>query len=170
VGRAIVDLALTQDARRSTRLHGVATELRRRQTQYYDALNQAQRGNGEVTAWLEWFIGVYAESCRTTVALIDEALVRARFWSDHQQLALNARQRKALNKMLEPGPGRFEGGLTLRQYVGMTGASRATAWRDINDLLGKNLILPGGVGRATYYNLAIPGWAWREESGRALRR
>jgi Fic family protein len=164
VGRAIVDLALAQDARRPTRLHGVATELRRRQKQYYDALNQAQRGNGDVTAWLEWFIGVYADSCRTTVALIDEALVRARFWSDHQQVALNTRQRKALNKMLEAGPGRFEGGLTLRKYVGMTGASRATAWRDINDLLGKSLILPGGVGRATYYNLAIPGWAWSPQA------
>jgi Fic family protein len=164
VGRAIVDLALAQDARRPTRLHGVATELRRRQNQYYDALNQAQRGNGDVTVWLEWFIGVYADSCRATVALIDEALARVHFWSDHQQVALNARQRKALNKMLEAGPGRFEGGLTLREYVGMTGASRATAWRDINDLLGKSLILPGGVGRGTYYNLAIPGWAWSPQN------
>ena len=66
--------------------------------------------------------------------------------------------------MLEAGPGRVEGGLTLRKYVGMTGASRATAWRDINDLLSKSLILPGGVGRATYYNLAIPGWAWSPDA------
>ena len=160
VGRAIVDLALAQDARRPTRLHGVATELRRRQKEYYDALNQAQRGTEDVTAWLEWFTAVYADSCRASTALIDESLVRARFWDDYKQVALNERQRKALNKLLEAGPGRFEGGLTLRKYIGMTGASRATAWRDINDLLGKRLVVPGGVGRATYYNLTIPGWAW----------
>jgi Fic family protein len=97
---AIVDVALAQEARRPLRLHGVATEMRRRQKQYCDALNQAQRGNGDVTAWLKWFTGVYADSCRTTVALIDDALARARFWSDHRQVVLNARQRKALNRML----------------------------------------------------------------------
>jgi hypothetical protein len=55
------------------------------------------------------------------------------------------------------GASRWQAALTLRKYVGMTGAARATAWRDINDLLGKSLILPGGVGRATYYNPRDPG-------------
>jgi Fic family protein len=161
VGRAIIDLALAQDARRPTRLHAVATELRRRQNQYYDALNQAQRGTGEVTAWLEWFTAVYADSCQATATLIDESLVRARFWADHKEVALNDRQRKALNKMLEAGPGRFEGGLTLRKYTGMTGASRATAWRDINEMLDTGMLVSEGTGRATHYNLPIPGWAWQ---------
>src|SRR5688572_10992003 len=53
VGRAIVDMALAQDARKRTWLHGVSSELRRRQPQYYDALNLAQRGTGDITAWLE---------------------------------------------------------------------------------------------------------------------
>jgi Fic family protein len=160
VGRAIVDLALAQHVRKATRLHGVSTELRRRQNEYYDALNQAQRGTGEVTAWLEWFTGAYVDSCHSTSVLIDESLVRARFWSDHRNIELNERQRKALNKLLEAGPGRFEGGLTLRKYVNMTSASRATAWRDINDLLTARILVPGGTGRGTYYNLAMPGWAW----------
>ena len=63
--------------------------------------------------------------------------------------------------MLEAGPGRFEGGLTQRKYAGMTGVSPVTAWRDIEDLLKKGLIAQGdAAGRSTYYNLAIPGWAW----------
>jgi len=34
-------------------------------------------------------------------------LTRARFWSDHRNVVLDARQRKVLDKMLEAGPGRF---------------------------------------------------------------
>lgn len=161
IGRAIVDMALAQDARLPTRLNGVSAELRRRQVAYYEALNQAQRSTGDVTAWLEWFTNVFADSCQASTAPIDEALVRARFWGEHKHVALNARQRKVINKILEAGAGRFEGGLTQRKYVGMTGASPATASRDITDLVSKGiLVLGNAAGRSTYYNLAIPGWGW----------
>jgi Fic family protein len=93
--------------------------------------------------------------------LIDESIVRARFWSDHRNIELNQRQRKALNKLLEAGPGRFAGGLTLRKYASMTSSSRATAWRDINELITAKILVSAGAGRGTYYNLAIPGWAWQ---------
>ena len=43
IGRAIIDLALAQDARRATRLHGVAAAMQRQHDGYYDALNEAQR-------------------------------------------------------------------------------------------------------------------------------
>lgn len=162
VGRAIVDLALAQDAAAATRLHGVSAEMQRRQQNYYAALNEAQRSGGDVTGWLLWFVQVVGDACRASAKLIDEALVRGRFWSDHRDVALNERQRKVLNRMLEAGPGRFEGGLTPRKYVGMTGASPATATRDIADLVRKGLLEPGlASGRSAYYNLAVPGWGWR---------
>lgn len=167
IGRAIVDLALAQDARLPTRLHGVSTELRRRQAAYHDALNQAQRGIGDVTAWLEWFTNIFANSCQSSSTLIDEALVRARFWSDHKTAELNERQRKVINKMLEAGAGRFEGGLTQRKYVAINSASRATASRDISDLINKGVLVTGeGAGRSTYYDLSIPGWGWKSTEKR----
>jgi hypothetical protein len=51
---------------------------------YYDALNVAQRGDGEVTPWLAWLLDTSTEACRTSAELIDEALARARFWTDHR--------------------------------------------------------------------------------------
>ncbi len=165
-GRAIVDMALAQDMRFPTRLHGVSMELRRRQADYYAALNQAQRGTGDVTAWLEWFTNAFVDSCSVSASLIDDALVRVRFWSEHRHVQLNARQRKVLGKMLEAGPGRFEGGLTQRKYGSLTGASKATASRDIVDLVANRMLVPGdAAGRSTYYNLAIPGWAWVTPAG-----
>ena len=164
VGRAIADLALAQTAQRPTRLHGLSTELERQREAYYTALNDAQRGSGDVTGWLAWFVDTFEHACGRSLALVDESLTRARFWSEHRDVALNERQRKALNLMLDAGPGRFDGGLTVRKYVGMTDASPATASRDLADLVAKGLLVPGAAGgRSTYYDLAIPGWAWRPE-------
>ncbi len=63
--------------------------------------------------------------------------------------------------MLEAGPGRFEGGLTLRKYVSIADTSRATAFRDIEDLVRNGLLLAQGTGRGTRYNLVVPGWEWK---------
>jgi len=164
IGRVIVDMALAQDARMPTRLHGVSAGMRRHQADYYEALNRAQRGDGDVTEWLAWFTGLVADSCRASSRLIDESLARARFWSDHRNVSLNERQRKVLNRMLEAGPGRFEGGLTTRKYVAMTGASRPTATRDIQELVARGLLLAAAAGgRSARYDIAIPGWAWTPE-------
>ena len=168
IGRAIIDLALAQDARRASRLHGVAAAMQRQQDGYYDALNAAQRGSGDVTSWLDWFLRTYASACRDSIARVEEALVRARFWSDHRDTPLRAEQRKVLNRMLEAGPGRFEGGLTPRKYQALTGVTKVTASRHIADLVTKGIIVraEGVAGRSTHYNLTIPGWEWQPHRGR----
>lgn len=167
VGRAVVDMAIAQDARQPFRLHGVSMEIRRRQDAYYDALNRAQRGTGDVTDWLTWFVEVFCESCQSSSRLIDEALVRARFWSQHKNVEINERQRKVLNRMLDRGPGNFEGGMTPRKYLALTGIKSITASRDLADLVTKAMLVREGAGRSTYYNLAIPGWGWVPKLGQA---
>jgi Fic family protein len=159
VGRAIVDMALAQGVRLPHRLHGLSSALRSRQAEYYETLNQAQRGTGDVTAWLAWFVDAFATSCRDTGRLLDESIARARFWSEHRGTPLNGRQRKALDRMLEAGPGKFEGGMTVRKYCGLTGASTATASRDLAELAAAGLLVRAGAGRSTRYEIAIPGWS-----------
>jgi Fic family protein len=126
-------------------------------------LNAAQRGDGDITAWLEWFLDVYVEACRSSSLLIEEALARARFWADHREVALNDMQRRVLNRMLDAGPGRFDGGLTARKYMAIANTTKVTASRHLADLLGKGLIVraEGAGGRSTRYDLALPGWAWQ---------
>lgn len=72
-------------------------------------------------------------------------------------------QRRVLGKVLEAGPGRFEGGLTARRYSAIAGTTRVTASRHLADLLDKGLIVraAGASGRSTRYDIAIPGWEWR---------
>ena len=163
VGRAIIDLALAQDAQSPHRLHGLSRQCYLAQQQYHEALNVASRSRDaahDVTAWLRWFIEMYTASCTTTVQLIDESLTRMKFWATHHAVPLNARQRKALNKMLEAGAAKFEGGMTARKYVSLARASPITATRDPSELAAQGLLVRLGEGRATYYNLTIEGWGW----------
>ena len=86
-------------------------------------------------------LDTYTEACRTSTALIGEALARARFWSDHRAVPLNAMERILIGKMLDAGPGRFEGGLTARKCMAIAGTTKVTASRHLADLLEKGLIV-----------------------------
>jgi Fic family protein len=163
IGRAIVDMALSQDAGRPFRLHGLSLELQRQQVHYYNALNRVQRNEADPGAWCRWLIDTFCESCQASSALVDEALDRARFWSRHKNIALNERQRKVLNKMLDAGPGRFTGGMTPRKLQSMTKAASATATRDLAELVEKGLMVRRGAGRSTHYELVLEDWEWRGE-------
>ncbi len=66
VGRAIIDMALAQNVRIPNRLHGMSAALHNRQAEYYEALNRAQRGTGDVTGWLAWFIEAFIAACQAS--------------------------------------------------------------------------------------------------------
>ncbi len=161
IGRAIMDMALSQDAGRTFRLHGLSVELRRHQENYYNALNRVQRVQDEPTAWLVWLIDTFRNSCEASSSLVDEALDRTRFWSRNKNVDLNERQRKVLNKMLEAGPGRFIGGMTPRKLQSIAKAAGATATRDLTELVEKGLMVRRGGGRSTHYELELEGWEWQ---------
>jgi Fic family protein len=68
---------------------------------------------------------------------------------------LNERQVKVLNRLLDTAGEAFEHGLTASKYQSMTQVSKATATRDLAELLDKGCLrkLPGG-GRSTRYVVA----------------
>jgi Fic family protein len=68
-------------------------------------------------------------------------LVKASFWQYFSQISLNDRQRKAINLLLNIGKGNFQEGLTTRKYVSLTKTSRATAFREITDLVEKKIFV-----------------------------
>ncbi|MBI5399972.1 hypothetical protein HZB07_05125 [Candidatus Saganbacteria bacterium] len=89
--------------------------------------------------------------------IISSVFMRADFWNQHAQTELNERQKKIINRILEAGPGNFVGGLTTRKYVSLAKVSRATAFREITDLIDKKILrqLPG-QGRSVHYDLVWP--------------
>jgi Fic family protein len=158
IGRAIMDLAIAQDAKSPIRLYCMSRQLQVNRAAYYDALNDAQKGNGEITVWLMWIAEQFAAACAHAERLIDQALEKARYWTSHAGDGFNDRQCKVAQKLLDAGDGGFLGGLTAEKYCKITGASRATVTRDLSDMLQKGALISRGIGKATKYFVNVPGW------------
>lgn len=153
VGRALLDLMLARDEASATRFSSVSARFLDRRSEYYAELEQLSSGDLEITPWLLWLVDQVrgaAEASETTLATV---LGRARFWAKHAAAVLSERQRKVLNRMLDAGVGGFEGGMTTRKYVHLTGASAATAQRDLAALVVLGCLRPAGSGRAARYEL-----------------
>jgi Fic family protein len=165
IGRAIVDMALAQDRGVPTRLVSLSRQLMQDRSAYYDALNAAQRGNGDTSAWVQWFATAFGKACTQSLEVAGQALKKARFWAIHSATHINPRQRKVLQRLLDAGDGGFLGGMSADKYAKTTGASKATATRDLAGLLAAGLVWTTGQGRATRYYINVPGWTHEQERG-----
>jgi len=130
-----------------------ATILIKRKT-YYKALEASNKQN-EITSWLSWFAGTAIEAERRTMALVEFLIDKTRLL-DRLRDQLNGRQQKALVRMLREGPQGFKGGLSASNYITITGASPATATRDLADLVSKGALARAGERRHARYDIAMP--------------
>jgi Fic family protein len=153
IGRAIAEKALAQCFGHPTLIALAATILFRRKA-YYAALEAANKKN-EVTPWLSWFAGIVIEAQRRTTAQVEFLIEKTRLL-DRLRGELNPRQEKAVLRMLREGPEGFKGGLSAGNYATITGASPATATRDLADLVEKGALLRTGEHRHARYHIAIP--------------
>ena len=120
---------------------------------YYDALECAQRDN-EVAAWVRWFAGMVVRAQREAQTQVRFLLGKHHFFLNFRG-QLNARQEKVLRRMFEAGPEEeFTGGMSARKFIALTGASKATATRDLQHLASIGALFPLGEGRAMRYRLA----------------
>ena len=158
LGRAIVDLALAQDLGSPARLFSLSRQWLESRKAYYDALNRAQRGSLDATPWVQWFVQAFAASCVQSQAVMKQAMDKAAFWRHAAHLPTNERQRKVLKRLLDAGDGGFLGGMTADKYGKLTGVSKATATRDLADLLRHGLLVTRGAGKSTRYAVNVVGW------------
>ena len=117
-------------------------------------LEQTQRGGLDVTEWLAWFLAQVAAAATAAEQTVAHTMGKARFWLRHQTTHLNERQRKALNRLLDAGPDGFEGGINTRKYASLTKASRATAYRELADMVDKGCLQADSKGgRSSGYEI-----------------
>lgn len=57
--------------------------------------------------------------------------------------------------MFREGPAGFRGGLSAENYLRITGTSRATATRDLQDLVDKQALTRTGALKSTRYHLLL---------------
>lgn len=153
IARAITDMALAQDDQQPMRLFSLSAQILKTREAYYNILEQTQRGDTDITAWLNWFLQQITAAAQQAEHTIAKTLTKARFWLTHQQTDLNERQRKVLNRMLDE-KGDFQGGMNTRKYVSLAKTSRATAYRELMDSVDKKCLKPlEAAGRSSGYEL-----------------
>ena len=178
LGRALADMALAQDMHAQdalanpalVRVYGMAHQMLNYRAAYYGALNYAQRLGGtapeasviDATPWVLWFVQAFTRACIASQAVVRDAADKAQFRLRAAQCQTNERQRKVLERLLEAGHvgsgGGFLGGMSSDKYAKITNTSKATATRDLADLLANGLMRVEGVGKATRYAVDVPGW------------
>ncbi len=154
IARTLTDMALARDENLSTRFYSLSSQIMAERAVYYEVLERTNKRNVDITEWLKWFLECMSRAILRSNELLSNIMQKARFWKRYAQSDLNDRQRKAINRLLEAGPGGFEGGMTNRKYAGITHISRATAQRELADLVTKGILRtnPGG-GRSASYDL-----------------
>ncbi|WP_298479811.1 Fic family protein [uncultured Maribacter sp.] len=152
IGRAIAEKALSQSINRPV-LFSLSKSIETNKKNYYDALKAAQRSN-EITNWIHYFVKTVLDAQMDAEQEIEFTLKKTKFF-DQYKGSLNERQQKVVRRMLEEGYQGFEGGMNARKYVSLAKTSKATATRDLQDLVEKGIFVPSGGGRSTRYDLNI---------------
>lgn len=149
IGRAISEKSLAENLGQPT-LIALAYTIERNRKDYYSALERNNKDN-EITSWLIYFAEMIIEAQRNTLKRIEFIIEKTKLY-DAIRGKLNERQSKAIDRMFREGADGFKGGLSAKNYITITGASRATATRDLNDMIEKlALIRIGELKHARYY-------------------
>ncbi len=150
IARAISDLLLTRSDDSPMRFYSLSTQILQQKKEYYAILQKVQYSDGDITAWLMWYLECFKLSLESTQTILDKTTYKAEFWERHKDISLNHRQQQMLNRLLDD----FTGALNSSKWAKISKCSQDTALRDIQDLISKNILRKDNKGgRSTNYEL-----------------
>lgn len=150
ITRAITDMLLAQSDNSTQRFYSMSAQIILERKQYYDILEQTQKGDLNIIEWMKWFLLCLINALKSTNGTLTRVLFKADFWNKNSKTIINERQKKLLNKLLDG----FDGKLTSSKWAKIAKCSKDTAIRDINDLIRKDILQKESAGgRSTNYEL-----------------
>ena len=151
IARAIADMMLARSEGSPQRFYSMSDQIRQERKAYYEILEATQKGDLDITRWLEWFLACLGRAFDRAETILASVLGKARFWNHFARTELNPRQRGMINRLLDG----FEGKLTSSKWAKLEKCSQDTALRDIEDLIRKGAMTKDAAGgRSTSYSLA----------------
>jgi Fic family protein len=152
IGRAIAEKTLSQALSQST-LIALSHTINAKRKTYYEMLERSNKSN-EITNWLIYFANTVLDAQRHAQQALDFLIAKTKYF-DRFRGQFNDRQQKAVLRMFREGPAGFKGGLSAENYIRITGTSRSTATRDLQDLVQKHALTQTGALKSTRYYLGI---------------
>ena len=150
IGRAIAEKVVAQSTGKPAMV-ALSQTIYTHRKRYYEML-EASNKSIRIDAWLDYFAKTILEAQENYQKLVEFIIHKAKFY-DRFRDHLNERQQKVIARMFREGIAGFKGGLSAENYIAITGTSRATATRDLQDLVEKHAFTKTGIGKGTRYQL-----------------
>ncbi|GAI08663.1 unnamed protein product, partial [marine sediment metagenome] len=113
IARALTDMILAQSDGQSYRFYSMSAQIRNERKQYYDILELTQKGELDITEWLQWFLYCLLNALKLSKKILKKVIFKHKFWTDNTSRIENERQKKILNKLLDG----FDGKLTSSKWA-----------------------------------------------------
>ncbi len=153
IARALSEKCLSQTIGKPT-LVALSTTIQKDKRSYYDALERNNK-TLEITEWLSYFSEMILEAQTYSQGYVDLIIYKTKLF-DRFRGKLNERQKQFLTSLFDEGPESITSEIYADKYLRITSASRATATRDLQDLVEKNILTRAGERKATRYFLNLP--------------
>ena len=142
LARILSEMLLARGDKDGFRFYNISSQINKDKNHYYDILERMQRGDGDITEWLVWYLQKLIDAFDDAEALVFTILNKSFFWQKASSVPMTARQMQVLNIFLDG----YEAKITSKSWAALAKCSKDTAIRDIQDLIGKNVLredIPG---------------------------
>lgn len=142
LARILSEMLLARGDKDGFRFYNISSQINKDKNHYYDILERMQRGDGDITEWLVWYLQKLVDAFDDAEALVFTILNKSFFWQKASSVPMTARQMQVLNIFLDG----YEAKITSKSWAALAKCSKDTAIRDIQDLFGKNVLredIPG---------------------------
>lgn len=142
LSRIIGDILLARSDKSALRFYNMSAEINRDKKHYYEILERTQKGDGDITEWLVWYLEMLKSALEESNWQISRTLNKSFFWLRVADIPMSNRQTTTLNMFLDG----YESKITTKQWAALNKCSVDTAGRDIADLVAKGVLdveIPG---------------------------
>jgi Fic family protein len=163
IARGLAQKALSQSLGQPVPI-ALSQVIEKQKKTYYDMLERNNKNNA-IDEWADYFAAVILNSQDYTQRMVDFLIEKTQLY-DSVRGQLNPRQEKVLARMFREGLEGFKGGLSAGNYISITGASRATATRDLGGLTAMGALVRTGERKSARYWLSIKSMERNRQSAR----
>ena len=148
LARILSDILLARGEKSDFRFYNVSSQINKDKNHYYDILERMQRGDGDITEWLVWYMQKLVEALDEADTIVSTILNKSFFWQKASSVPMTERQTQMLNLFLDG----YEAKITSKAWATLAKCSKDTAIRDIQDLVEKNVLIEDipGAKRPSY--------------------
>lgn len=142
LARILSDMLLARADKSEFRFYNISSQINKDKNHYYDILEKAQHGDGDITEWICWYANTLSAALDEAENIVSTILNKSFFWQKTSSIPLSQRQTDILNLFLDG----YEAKITSKTWATLAKCSKDTAIRDIQDLVEKDILredIPG---------------------------